>query len=147
MSSQLGIAARAKFQRNTLAFRSYIKRPPQEGSVGTVGIGFSILGFVTGISTAAIKTENGLKRAKEEAKALNYMQVFDTSEKEPVILNDTESGNERAWMVSQLCLIFELFNFWAFKTRFRIPSILTRAQTVVRKQGTFLPMNSMQSEL
>ena len=86
-----------------------------------MGSGFNILGFFTGNITATIKTRNGLNRAKEDAKDLSYIQVPNTAEKEPVILYDTESGNERAWMVSELSLILELFNVWAFQNE--IPDI------------------------
>ncbi|KAF9770244.1 hypothetical protein IL306_012245 [Fusarium sp. DS 682] len=39
--------------------------------------------------------------------------VLRNSQNMPVIIYDTQSNKERAWMVSQLSMILELFNIWA----------------------------------
>jgi len=112
---QLGTAERVQYFDDLRASLSHIERPPQEASGGSVGAGFNVMGFVNGTFSKTFKPRNGLKRAKESAKELDYTQVLNITEKESVVLYDTEPGNERAWMVSELPLILELFNFWAFR--------------------------------
>lgn len=68
---------------------------------------------MTGQFAAAFKARKGLRDAQASEKEMSYTDVLDRTEVEPVILFETEEGNERAWMVPQLCVILDLFNFWA----------------------------------
>ncbi|KAF5534814.1 serine threonine kinase [Fusarium phyllophilum] len=58
-------------------------------------------------------SRTGHKRELDDQKDLAYKQVLRISQNMPVIIYDTQSQNERAWMVSQLSMILELFNIWA----------------------------------
>jgi hypothetical protein len=78
-----------------------------------VSLGFSALGFVTGQFAAAFKPRKALRDAYALEKDMSYTEVLDRTKVKPVILFKTEEGNERAWMVPQLCVILDLFNFWA----------------------------------
>jgi hypothetical protein len=111
---QLGTESRRPFHQDPLRCLASFERPPAELSGGTIGVGVNMAGFVNANSTAAWKTRKGLRIGKEEAEKLDYETVLDTTQNEQVILYDTESQNERAWMVSELSLILELFNIWAF---------------------------------
>jgi hypothetical protein len=64
---------------------------------------------------AAFKSRKGLKDARDDAKDRLYTSVLGLAEKQPVILFDTGRDQQRAWMVPQLCLIVDLYNFWATK--------------------------------
>ncbi|KAJ5133505.1 serine/threonine protein kinase [Penicillium atrosanguineum] len=92
-----------------------IEDPPPDISTGTVSLGFSALGFVTGQFAAAFKPRKALRDAHTSERDMSYTEVLDRTEVEPVILFETEEGNERAWMVPQLCVILDLFNFWALR--------------------------------
>ncbi|KAG7427468.1 hypothetical protein Forpi1262_v011488 [Fusarium oxysporum f. sp. raphani] len=58
------------------------------------------------------RLRNGHKRELDDQKVLTYKQVLRISQNMPVIIYDTQRQNERAWMVSQLSMILELFNIW-----------------------------------
>ncbi|KAK1758867.1 serine/threonine protein kinase [Echria macrotheca] len=110
---QLGTEDRRKYHADLRPSQAPIERPPPEASVGGATLGVNFLGFANMGTSTAFKTRNGLRRAKEPAKELNYLEILRVAESEPVILFDTEPGNERAWMVPQISLILELFNIWA----------------------------------
>ena len=88
--------------------------PPPEISLAGLTASLGFKGATVGVS-GSFKMRRGLKVAREEAKDKEYTEVLDDAEKELAILLETSPGQERAWMVPQLSLILEMFNFWAFK--------------------------------
>jgi hypothetical protein len=111
---QLGTASRLEhFKRYEYCLASSERPPPEISLSGlTASIGFK--GATVGAS-GSFKLRMGLKVAREEAKDKEYAEVLEDAEREIAILLETSPGQERAWMVPQLSLILELFNFWAFK--------------------------------
>jgi hypothetical protein len=89
------------------------EKPPPELSLSGLTASLGFKGATVGAS-GTFKMRRGLKLAREEAKDKEYTEVLDDAEKEQAILFETSPGQERAWMVPQLSLILELFNFWAF---------------------------------
>ena len=110
---QLGTAERRDLHSDLRSSLAPIERPPPEISPGAATANVSLMGFGSVGGSVAFKTRNGLRRAREPAKELNYLEILRIAEKEPVILFDTEPGKERAWMVPQISVILELFNMWA----------------------------------
>lgn len=112
---QLGTADRARYHATLPASVSHLERPAPVIAGGSSTLGTNILGFVTGSVSPSMKTRTGYKMAKEASSELDYMTVLNTTKDEPIIVFDTEPGNERAWMVPQLSLILEFFNIWALR--------------------------------
>jgi hypothetical protein len=113
---RLGTESRLQQYQKYSYSKAKIEHPPPEASIGSTSLGFSLLGRATASLTASFKPRKGLIDAQKEAKDMSYFEVLARTETEPVILFETEGGNERAWMVPQLSLILDLLNFWIFRT-------------------------------
>jgi hypothetical protein len=111
---QLGTASRLDDFRQFKYSLASSESPPLEISLSSLTASLGFNGATVG-TTGTFKFRAGLKVAREEAKEKEYIEVLDDAEKELAILFETSPGQERAWMVPQLSLILELFNFWAFK--------------------------------
>ncbi|KAF5571871.1 serine threonine kinase [Fusarium pseudoanthophilum] len=89
-----------------------VERPNIEASLNSLTLGSSA-GGAKAEGTIGFKMRKGHWRELEEKKELSYKQVLRISQNKPVIIYDTQRQNERAWMVSELSMILELFNIWA----------------------------------
>jgi len=79
-----------------------------------VTLGFGVLGWLSGSGNVSFRLRRAQRDAQKGVEDMNYKTVLKRAQREPVILFDTEEGNERAWMVPQLSLILDLLNYWAF---------------------------------
>ncbi|KAH7164889.1 hypothetical protein DER46DRAFT_626640 [Fusarium sp. MPI-SDFR-AT-0072] len=118
----LGYCEKAMVQLGTEAHRQYHNEPQySHAEVEKPNIEASLNSLTLGSSAGGAKAEGsigfwlrtGHKRELDDQKGLTYKQVLRISQSMPVIIYDTQSQNERAWMVSQLSMILELFNIWA----------------------------------
>ncbi|KAF5666734.1 serine threonine kinase [Fusarium circinatum] len=109
---QLGTEARRQYHNEPQYSRAEVERPNIEASLTSLTVGSSA-GGAKAEGSIGFKMRNGLKRDVEEKKELSYRQVLRISQNKPVIIYDTQRQNERAWMVSELSMILELFNIWA----------------------------------
>ncbi len=97
--------------------RSSFENPPPEASIGTVTAGIGVLGFGTAQATGTLKYRKGLADAMSLAQDITYQEILNYAENDPVIIFETEPGNERAWLVPRLSVILDLLNYWAGQNR------------------------------
>lgn len=95
--------------------RPELGRP--EASFGAISFTGSVLGRFMIAPTVNFKYRKGLVDARKKDDEDMYSEVLKRAAAQPVILFDTKRGMERAWMVPQLSLVLDLFNFWAFCQR------------------------------
>jgi len=111
---QLGTASRVEHFAQYEYSLASLEKPPPEISLSTLTASLGYKG--SGLSASGTwRLRSGLQVAREKTKDKEYIEVLDDAEKDLAILFETSPGQERAWMVPQLSLILELFNFWAFK--------------------------------
>ncbi|KAJ0109340.1 serine/threonine protein kinase [Diaporthe amygdali] len=91
------------------------ERHPKQLTLGNITLG---LGFKpASISIPfAVKKRKGLVDSRKDEAVKNFSLLAECISKKPVILFETEKGREKAWMVSQLSMFLDLYNYWAFKT-------------------------------
>ncbi|KAK3316875.1 hypothetical protein B0H66DRAFT_306995 [Apodospora peruviana] len=112
---QLGTASRlAQFEKYRYSLAS-AESPPPEISLTGLTASINLKGFANLGGSATARYPKGHRVARDKEKKKEYTEVLEDAERQWVILFETSPGQERAWMVSQLSLILELFNFWAFK--------------------------------
>ncbi|KAF5253767.1 hypothetical protein FANTH_1460 [Fusarium anthophilum] len=109
---QLGTEARRQYHNEPQYSHAKVEKPNIEASLNSLTLGSSA-GGAKAEGTIGFKMRKGLWRENEEKKELSYRQVLRISQNKPVIIYDTQRQNERAWMVSELSMILELFNIWA----------------------------------
>ncbi|KAF5637366.1 serine threonine kinase [Fusarium tjaetaba] len=109
---QLGTESRRKYHNEPQYSHAEVERPNIEASLNSLTLGSSA-GGAKAEGTIGFKMRKGHWRELEEKKELSYKQVLRISQNKPVIIYDTQRQNERAWMVSELSMILELFNIWA----------------------------------
>ncbi|RWA05128.1 hypothetical protein EKO27_g9974 [Xylaria grammica] len=84
-----------------------------EVTINALNLGFSkVVNAGVGLG---IRRRKAHQLALEKEKDQKYEQMLRYAQRKSVILFDTDKGNERAWMVSQLSMILELFNIWALR--------------------------------
>ncbi|KAL7768366.1 hypothetical protein ACKLNR_002667 [Fusarium oxysporum f. sp. zingiberi] len=88
-----------------------VEKPNIEASLNSLTLDSSA-GGAKAEGSIGFRLRNGHKRELDDQKVLTYKQVLRISQNMPVIIYDTQRQNERAWMVSQLSMILELFNIW-----------------------------------
>lgn len=114
---QLGTHSRLAQYEKYCSSGARPERGCPEASLGTVSFTGNALGrFMTGW-TVNLKYRKGLIDARKKDDEDMYFEVLRRAATQPVILFDTQTGMERAWMVPQLSLVLDLFNFWAFCQR------------------------------
>ncbi|KAF5586040.1 serine threonine kinase [Fusarium pseudocircinatum] len=109
---QLGTESRRQYHNEPQYSHAEVERPNIEASLNSLTLGSSA-GGAKAEGTIGFKMRKGHWRELEEKKELSYKQVLRISQNKPVIIYDTQRQNERAWMVSELSMILELFNIWA----------------------------------
>lgn len=114
---QLGTVSRLEHFKEYEYCLASSETPPPELSLSGLTASLGFKGATVG-ATGTFRMRTGLKIGREEIKDRDYTEVLDDAETEHAILFETSPGQERAWMVPQLSLILELFNFWAFKKGF-----------------------------
>lgn len=114
VETRLGTKSRLQQYPKYSYSKAEIERPPLEASIGSATSGLNILGRATTSLTASFKPRKGLIDAHKEAKDMSYFEILARTEAEPLILFETEKGNEQAWMVPQLSVILDLLNLWIF---------------------------------
>lgn len=110
---QLGTESRIRQYRDFKFSLSTIENPPPEASIGTVSAGFSFMGFGTAQAEGVLKYRKGLVDAMSSVQDITYKEILNHAETDPIILFETEPGNERAWLVPKLSVILDLLNYWA----------------------------------
>lgn len=108
---KLGTESQISQHKKYLPARAETERPLPEASVS--GATFSSGGRPAVSLATNLRYRKAHKVEQGKTKDYSYRQMLKLAAKEPVILFDTELGNERAWMVPQLSLILDLYNFWA----------------------------------
>ncbi len=93
--------------------RSSFENPPPEASIGTLTAGVGVMGFGTAQAGGTLKYRKGLADAMSLAQDITYQEILNYAENDPVIIFETEPGNERAWLVPRLSVILDLLNYWA----------------------------------
>ncbi|KAF5633437.1 serine threonine kinase [Fusarium sp. NRRL 52700] len=109
---QLGTEARRKYHNEPQYSLAEVERPNIEASLTSLTVVSSVEG-AKAEGSIGFKMRKGLERKVEEKKELSHRQVLRISQNKPVIIYDTQRQNGRAWMVSELSMILELFNIWA----------------------------------
>ncbi|KAG7414748.1 hypothetical protein Forpe1208_v008115 [Fusarium oxysporum f. sp. rapae] len=109
---QLGTEARRQYHNEPQYSHAEVEKPNIEASLNSLTLGSSA-GGAKAESSIGFWLRSGHKCELDDQKGLTYKQVLRISQSMPVIIYDTQSQNERAWMVSQLSMILELFNIWA----------------------------------
>lgn len=109
---QLGTKARRQYHSEPQYSHAEVEKPNIEASLNSLTLGSSAEG-AKAEGSIGFRLRTGHKRELDDQKDLTYKQVLRISQNMPVIIYDTQSQNERAWMVSQLSMILELFNIWA----------------------------------
>ncbi|KAK7931227.1 hypothetical protein PG985_001939 [Apiospora marii] len=93
--------------------RANIEDPNPEAYLSGISFGANLLGKVTTTLTTSFKPRKALTEELRKTKDKSYKDILKSSSKDSVILFETQDGNERAWMVPQLSVILDLYNFWA----------------------------------
>lgn len=114
---QLGTASRVDQYEDYLCSGATTEPGRAEASVGAVSLTASILGRLMIASTVNIKYRRGLVDAVKDQETAMYSLILESAAAQPVILFDTKPEMERAWMVPELSLVLDLFNFWVFYRR------------------------------
>jgi hypothetical protein len=114
---QLGTESRREQYARLKFSRSSTENPFPEISIGTVTASASAMGFGTVQAGGALKYRKGLADAVSTVEDITYREILNYSEKDPVILFETATENERAWLVPRLSVILELVNYWAEKNK------------------------------
>ncbi|SCV28697.1 uncharacterized protein FFB14_01915 [Fusarium fujikuroi] len=109
---QLGTESRRQYHNEPQYSHAEVEKPNIEASLNSLTLGSSA-GGAKAEGTIGFKMRKGHWRELEEKKELSYKQVLRISQNKPVIIYDTQRQSERAWMVSELSMILELFNIWA----------------------------------
>ncbi|KAK8872626.1 thioredoxin-like protein [Apiospora arundinis] len=110
---RLGTVSRIQHYGQYRHARAMFEKPRPEASLGSISVGANAAGRAIGTMTAAFRTRKGHRVSLNKTKEINYNDILNHASKAPVILFDTQKGKERAWMVPQLSLILDLYNFWA----------------------------------
>lgn len=114
---QLGTESRLEQYKKYRHSGARPERGRPEASLGAISFTGSVLGRFMMASTVNFKYRKGLVDARKRDDEDMYTEVLNRAAAQPVILFDTKQGMERAWMVPQLSLVLDLFNFWAFCQR------------------------------
>lgn len=93
--------------------RSSFEDPPPEASISTLTAGVGAMGFATAQAAGTLKYRKGLADAMSSAQDMAYQEILNYAQKDPVIIFETEPGNERAWLVPRLSVMLDLLNYWA----------------------------------
>lgn len=109
---QLGTATRTEKLRNPEESSSVTEQPTWTTKGMSVTLGPKVPGITTNVATN-FELRKGLRASMESSKMSDYKGILDRAKDGVVILCDTKRGEERAWMVSELSVILELFNIWA----------------------------------
>ncbi|EGU72395.1 hypothetical protein FOXB_17096, partial [Fusarium oxysporum f. sp. conglutinans Fo5176] len=108
---QLGTEARRQYHNEPQYSHTEVEKPNIEAYLNSLTLDSSA-GGAKAEGSIGLRLRNGHKRELDDQKVLTYKQVLRISQNMPVIIYDTQRQNERAWMVSQLSMILELFNIW-----------------------------------
>lgn len=108
---QLGAKSRLNQYERYCPSGSRPERGRAEASLGAVSFTGSALGRFMMAATVNFKYRRGLIDARKKDDEDMYFEVLRRAAAQPVILFDTKPGMERAWMVPQLSLVLDLFNF------------------------------------
>ncbi|RKK67970.1 hypothetical protein BFJ69_g14016 [Fusarium oxysporum] len=108
---QLGTEARRQYHNEPQYSHAEVEKPNIEASLNSLTLDSSA-GGAKAEGSIGFRLRNGHKRELDDQKVLTYKQVLRISQNMPVIIYDTQRQNERAWMISQLSMILELFNIW-----------------------------------
>ncbi|KAJ4042812.1 hypothetical protein NW763_011632 [Fusarium oxysporum] len=103
--------ARRKYHNEPQYSHTEVEKPNIEAYLNSLTLDSSA-GGAKAEGSIGFRLRNGHKRELDDQKVLTYKQVLRISQNMPVIIYDTQRQNERAWMVSQLSMILELFNIW-----------------------------------
>ncbi|PMD60421.1 uncharacterized protein K444DRAFT_392482 [Hyaloscypha bicolor E] len=112
---QLGTESRLRLYKRYRTSGARFEKPPAEAAPSSATLGGSVLGHLMASITTVLKFKAGLKYSVADIKGMSLKDILDHSAKEPIILFETELGQERGWMVPQLSLIHEAYNYWAFR--------------------------------
>ncbi|KAG6353679.1 hypothetical protein INS49_005388 [Diaporthe citri] len=114
---QLGTKLRLKQYEEYRRSGARPERGRPEVSLGGISVAGNFWGRLAVTSTFTFKYRKGLIDARKKEDEDMYSEVLKRAAAQPVILFDTKPGMERAWMVPQLSLVLDLFNFWVFCQR------------------------------
>jgi hypothetical protein len=108
--------------------------PAPEGFLGTVTAAMGILGWIISGLAFSFRPRKGMKDTREKKLKRMYSSVLELAEKQAVIVFDTGNGQQRAWMVPQLSVILDLYNYWAYTKAVTIFNLLNRTSRKMPQQ-------------
>lgn len=109
----LGTKSRLQQYKKYRPSGAEFEKPAAEATISSFTGGANLLGKASASATITMKYKNGLKQGRAETKDTSLEDVLSMAAEEPIILFEMELGKERAWMVPQLSLVLDLYNFWA----------------------------------
>lgn len=106
---QLGTKSRLSQYYVMACSRAAPEDPAVEASVTTATVGFSIAGATFNVATTWKQGSSQLVKT-ERSESMAWSTLLDSMSNTPVLVMDVE--RQCAWMVPQICLILDLFNYW-----------------------------------
>lgn len=114
----LGTKLRMDQYKQYMSSGTGVERPPAEAVLTSMTVGATIgngLARGTAAMTVSMVYQNGLMEKVQQYEDGSFTDMLESTAKQPVILFETEPGEERAWMVPKLAVILDIYNFWAFR--------------------------------
>lgn len=113
----LGTKNRMEQYRQYMSSGTGVESPPAEAVLTNINAGVTAGGGPvrgTATITAGLVYPQGLQQKIREHEQTEFTDMLEQTAKQPVILFETDPGEERAWMVPKLAVILDIYNFWAF---------------------------------
>lgn len=114
----LGTEFRMEQYKQYISSGTGVESPPAEAVLTNINVGVTAGGGpVRGNAaiTAGLVYAKGLVEKIQENEQIVFTDMLNQTAKQPVILFETDPGEERAWMVPKLAVILDIYNFWAFR--------------------------------
>lgn len=114
----LGTRPRMEQYEQYMSSGTGVESPPGEAVLTNLTIGVTTgAGPVRGSAAmnVGLMYTKGLMLGHQKAEQNLFTKMVEDTAKEPVILFETDPGEERAWMVPKLAVILDMYNYWAYR--------------------------------
>lgn len=114
----LGTRPRMEQYEQYMSSGTRVESPPGEAVLTNLTVGVTTgVGPVRGSAAmnVGLMYTKGLMQGHQKAEQNFFRKMVEDTAKEPVILFETDPGEERAWMVPKLAVILDMYNYWAYR--------------------------------